>query len=233
MSKSKTTNKNFLYYIFAIPALLLALIALIISFMGLGMLAFFPGGIALLVIVFLHLLYKQRKKLNLIIGSIALVALLFSGMRSLFFQPKLDKGIETQKQEVVSQDEIGSDLDQAFDEMDFGESTTSETILSGEKIYAAHCARCHQPNGMGIANKYPPLAQSDYLENRLSSISAVVHGLSGENVINDQLYSATMPKAELNDKEMLVVINYIFSSWGNNIKATNLSEIQKVKAIKP
>ena len=79
--------------------------------------------------------------------------------------------------------------------------------------------------GMVIPDKFPPLAKADYLENRLASISAVIHGMSGENVINDKIYTATMPKPELNDKELVAVINYIFSSGGNEIQATSLNEV--------
>ncbi|MEM6522979.1 MAG: c-type cytochrome, partial [Bacteroidota bacterium] len=31
--------------------------------------------------------------------------------------------------------------------------------------YLQHCSSCHQKNGEGLARLYPPLADSDYLEN--------------------------------------------------------------------
>ena len=37
-------------------------------------------------------------------------------------------------------------------------------ISSGEKVFAARCASCHQANGLGIAGQFPPLAGSEWVE---------------------------------------------------------------------
>lgn len=36
--------------------------------------------------------------------------------------------------------------------------TEAELMAEGKKGYLAHCAACHQPNGLGIAGTFPPLA---------------------------------------------------------------------------
>src|SRR3970040_1696223 len=33
----------------------------------------------------------------------------------------------------------------------------------GEAVFRANCAACHQPEGTGVAEVFPPLAQSDFL----------------------------------------------------------------------
>ncbi|MBN2237164.1 MAG: cytochrome c [Bacteroidales bacterium] len=222
-----------IYWILSIPAFILAILAFGMSIMGLGMISFVPGVISLAVALMLYLLYKNKKKFSLGIAAIALISIVFAGLRTIIFAPKIADEAELVESSALSEDELTDDLSEAFGDLDFGdESVTNEKpIQAADKIYATHCARCHQPDGMGIPGKYPPLAQADYLENRLASISAVIIGMSGENVINNQVYTAEMPKADLNDREIVAVINYIFSNWGNQIQATNLAEVKKIKSV--
>ena len=50
----------------------------------------------------------------------------------------------------------------------------------GEAVYRANCAACHQPEGTGVAEVFPPLAQSDFLAgNRREVMQAALFGLSG------------------------------------------------------
>lgn len=93
----------------------------------------------------------------------------------------------------------------------------SEKIEAGKKLYMQACFACHQANGEGIANAFPPLAQADYLnadENR--AIDALIHGLSGEITVNGKKYNSIMPSQQLTDDEVASVLTYVYNSWGNN-----------------
>lgn len=230
--EKKNFSTRLIYLLFIIPTIILAALAFIMSVMGLGMIAFVPGSIATLLALIAYFLFNVNKKLTKIIGFIAVFSIVFAGFRTLIFEPKLADDAENNTETIVTEEELNSDLGEAFGDMDFGDEAAEKPIQAADKIYAAHCARCHQPDGMGIPDKFPPLAQADYLENRLASISAVIHGMSGENVINDKIYTATMPKPELNEKELVAVINYIFSSWGNDIAPTSFNEVKKIKTLK-
>ncbi|HAG14994.1 MAG TPA: hypothetical protein DCG69_00515 [Bacteroidales bacterium] len=234
---NKIENKSIFtrtfYYILTVLAFVLALIALIMSVLGLGMIAFVPGGIAIVFAIAVRFIFKSNSRFNKIITFLAVVSVLFAGLRTLFFESKVAENAEIKTENVVSETEIEDALNEAFGDLEFGdiEEVDTKPIQSGEKIYAAHCARCHQPDGNGIPDKFPPLAKSDYLENRLASIAVVANGLSGENVINDKVYQAEMPKADLNNREIVAVVNYIFGSWGNKIRPTNLAEVKKIKSV--
>lgn len=90
-----------------------------------------------------------------------------------------------------------------------------ESIERGADVYTDFCATCHLPNGEGVNNIYPPLANSDYLKNIEASIKAVKFGVSGELTVNGKKYNGTMAPLGLDDDEIADVINYINNSWGN------------------
>ena len=66
--------------------------------------------------------------------------------------------------------------------------TKSELIDTGKKIYMQACFACHQANGEGVANAFPPLANADYLNADVNrSIDVLLHGLSGEITVNGKI----------------------------------------------
>ncbi|MDX5479254.1 MAG: c-type cytochrome, partial [Cyclobacteriaceae bacterium] len=94
--------------------------------------------------------------------------------------------------------------------------TKSELIETGKKIYMQACFACHQANGEGVANAFPPLAKADYLnadENR--AIDVLLHGLSGEITVNGKKYNSIMPSQQLSDSEVAAVLTFVYNSWGN------------------
>ena len=91
-----------------------------------------------------------------------------------------------------------------------------QRIKMGESIYASNCAACHQPDGSGVPNAFPPLAKSDYLNadpNR--AIDAIHNGLSGKITVNGKEYDSVMPAVNLDDEKAANVVTYIMNSWGN------------------
>ena len=65
---------------------------------------------------------------------------------------------------------------------------------------------------------FPPLADSDYLrENQSKSIKGIKNGMSGEMVVNGITYNNVMAPLGLSDAEVADVMNYINTSWGNDI----------------
>ncbi|MDN3492363.1 c-type cytochrome [Winogradskyella bathintestinalis] len=98
------------------------------------------------------------------------------------------------------------------------QSKLQESIERGQLIYNDMCTTCHMPNGRGVPQAFPPLADSDYLRNnQTESMKAVKFGMSGEIVVNGITYNSTMAPLGLSDKEVADVMNYINNSWGNTI----------------
>lgn len=105
-----------------------------------------------------------------------------------------------------------------------------ERIQFGKQVYDRTCFACHQANGEGIINAFPPLAQSDYLNadtNR--AISTILNGLSGKITVNGLDYDSIMPKLVLTDEEVANVLTYVYNSWNNNKKEITPQIVNKLR----
>lgn len=111
------------------------------------------------------------------------------------------------------------------------DKTLQASITRGGEVYSDFCMSCHLPNGKGVKNTYPPLANSDYLKNnREESIKGLKYGLKGEINVNGNKYNSYMPPMGLGDDEIADVMNYINHSWGNkNGKIVSEEEVSKIK----
>lgn len=100
------------------------------------------------------------------------------------------------------------------------------SIARGQDVYIAQCLSCHQPEGEGISDIYPPLAKSDYLmADKKRSIDQVLHGITGEIKVNGKVYNGEMAAFDLTDQEVSDVLNYIRNSWGNKGAAVTPEEV--------
>jgi len=95
--------------------------------------------------------------------------------------------------------------------------TLAEKITVGKQIFGSTCFACHQSEGQGIPNTFPPLAKSDYLNaDSKRAIKTILHGLTGEVTVNGKKFNSVMPAQNLSDDEIANVLTYIYNSWGNN-----------------
>ena len=113
----------------------------------------------------------------------------------------------------------------------FQDSELEESIQRGSEIYMDFCVTCHLDKGEGVANTFPPLAESDYLtENREESIRGVKYGQQGEIVVNGVTYNNVMAPLGLEDEEIADVMNYVMNSWGNSSeKMVTLEEVESIQ----
>ena len=107
----------------------------------------------------------------------------------------------------------------------------AQKIESGKQIYTKTCFACHQATGEGIANAFPPLANSDYLnEDVKRAIAIVLHGKTGEITVNGAKYNSIMTKQTLTDDEIADVLTYVYNSWGNNKTNVTTTMVAEVKS---
>ena len=101
-------------------------------------------------------------------------------------------------------------------------------MLTGKIVYNQNCLACHQENGMGIPNAFPPLAKSDYLmADRKRAIRIVKNGLEGPITVNGESYASTMPALGLSDDDIANVVTYIMNSFGNKADMVTMEEVKK------
>jgi nitrite reductase (NO-forming) len=113
-----------------------------------------------------------------------------------------------------------------------GSLTKEQQIKAGAALYKGTCSVCHQDNGEGLADVFPPLAQSDYLmADARRAIEVVLNGLSGPVTVNGKSYNSVMPPmSQLNDDEIANILTYSMNSWGNSAEAIKPADVAKVRA---
>lgn len=103
--------------------------------------------------------------------------------------------------------------------------------LEGSILYTTYCASCHQENGKGDNNRFPPLAGSDWVtgeEERL--IGIVLNGLQGEVKVNGKAYNGLMPaNNHLDDHAIASILTYIRMSFGNTSVPVDALKVSKVR----
>lgn len=108
--------------------------------------------------------------------------------------------------------------------------TKAEKMKFGKQIYDRSCFACHQPDGSGLPNAFPPLAKADYLNADVDrAILSVIRGLSGEITVNGKTYNSVMPAQMLTDEEVASVMTYIYNSWDNNGTEVTPEQVQKLR----
>lgn len=107
----------------------------------------------------------------------------------------------------------------------------AEKIEAGKILYSKSCFACHQNDGAGIPNAFPPLAKSDFLNaDKDRAINIVLKGLTGEITVNGKKYNSEMPAQKLTDEEIANVLTYVYNSWGNNGTEIKSEDVKKVRA---
>ncbi len=84
----------------------------------------------------------------------------------------------------------------------------AELVAAGAKVYAAHCAVCHQPTGKGMPPTFPALDGSKIVNGpKNAQIELVLNGKP----------NTPMPAwgKQISDTDIAAVITYTRNAWGN------------------
>jgi nitrite reductase (NO-forming) len=107
-------------------------------------------------------------------------------------------------------------------------SSKAEQITFGQRVYESNCLACHQPGGAGIPRAFPPLAESDYLnEDHDRAIDIVLHGMTGKVTVNGQEYNSAMPAMALPNEQIANVLTYLLNNWGNKGGVVTAEQVEK------
>ena len=111
------------------------------------------------------------------------------------------------------------------------EKSLEEKMEAGKKVYMQTCFACHQAEGQGIPNAFPPLAKSDYLNADVRrAIEIVLKGKTGEITVNGEKYNSVMTRQAISNDEIADVMTYIYNSWGNNKTNVTKAQVDAVKS---
>lgn len=87
----------------------------------------------------------------------------------------------------------------------------------GRRVFN-NCMSCHQQDGQGVPDNYPPLAGSEWANGRADVAAAIVlHGLEGPIEVEGRHFNQVMPSwKHLTDEQLAAVLTYVRGSWGNS-----------------
>lgn len=104
-----------------------------------------------------------------------------------------------------------------------------QMVINGRELYVQHCANCHQENGSGLGDLYPPIADSDYLKNKEQIICMIRYGASGDMVVNGKTYNQAMPaNRNLYDLDIASIVTFIYNEWGDEQVITSADTVHEV-----
>lgn len=102
-----------------------------------------------------------------------------------------------------------------------------ELVSRGEKVFAANCAACHQPDGKGIPGTFPALDGSPLVNGpKAEHLARVFNGKPGTAM---QAFGQ-----QLSDLEIAAVVSYERNSWHNKTgDAVQPAEVAALRQNKP
>ncbi|MDB4316655.1 HEAT repeat domain-containing protein [Akkermansiaceae bacterium] len=125
---------------------------------------------------------------------------------------------------------------------DMPEETTSNVdpaiMELGKKLYdtAGSCVTCHQPNGEGLANVFPPLAESEWVVGPTENLVKIqLQGLMGPIKVKGTTYNGAMPAISdaifpQTDENIAAVITYVRNSFGNSAPIVTPEMVATIRA---
>ena len=106
------------------------------------------------------------------------------------------------------------------------------TKIDGAALFASACVACHQATGSGLPGVFPPLAGSEWVQGKESTVAAIVlQGLSGSINVKGAAYAGAMPsfKAQFSDEQIAAVLSHIRAEWGNGAAPISSATVASVR----
>jgi len=115
--------------------------------------------------------------------------------------------------------------DEASDNLHVGDR------LEGSILYNTYCASCHQRDGKGDNNRFPPLVDSEWVtgdEERL--INIILNGYQGAITVNGKVYNGIMPNnSHLDDHAVASITTYVRSRFGKIRKTVSDHQVSNIR----
>lgn len=106
---------------------------------------------------------------------------------------------------------------------------------AGALIYQRYCLNCHQQNGKGDGNLFPPLSGSEWVTGgpfmeKDPAITAVLKGIQGPIQVKGQPYNNVMPKLSfLSNADIARVLTFVRNHFGNHSSLVTAGEVKAVR----
>lgn len=104
---------------------------------------------------------------------------------------------------------------------------SEQYFAEGYQLYTANCSNCHQADGKGMSNLYPPLAGSDRLTDRANMACIIKYGMKDTIIVNGKEFNRPMPaNAKLTEIEIAEIVSYVSMKWGKDSLYTPITYVE-------
>lgn len=102
---------------------------------------------------------------------------------------------------------------------------------AGMNVYNTYCRACHQSDGNGDDNHFPPLSGSEWVQGgKQNLIRIILNGLNGPIQVKGKSYNGMMPRnGFLGDEQIADVLTYIRANFGNNAGAVTPQDVRAAR----
>ena len=102
--------------------------------------------------------------------------------------------------------------------------------VQGGVLYQQYCSNCHQRNGKGLGRLYPPVDQSDFMEDNFEEVVCIIkYGKQGSLRVNDVDYNMTMKgNTNLTELEVAEITTFIYNTWSHKKGLVNVKEVTHI-----
>ncbi|TDE16392.1 c-type cytochrome [Dyadobacter psychrotolerans] len=108
------------------------------------------------------------------------------------------------------------------------ELKTEQYFAEGFQLYTTNCANCHQTDGKGMANLYPPLSGSASIKDKALFACIIKNGMKDTIVVAGKKFSRPMPaNSKLTELEIAEIITYVSMKWSADSTLTSIDLVSK------
>jgi nitrite reductase (NO-forming) len=122
-------------------------------------------------------------------------------------------------------------MQKAAESAEKGTLTKADQIAAGKQLFLGTCSPCHQPEGQGVPQAFPPLAGSDFLmADKMRAVGIVLNGKTGPVTVNSNQFNSVMPPlSQLPDDDIANILTFVRNSWGNAGEAVTRDEVATIR----
>ena len=106
--------------------------------------------------------------------------------------------------------------------------------MAGLILYNSYCASCHQRDGKGDGNRYPPLVGGNWITGTSDTlITVILNGLQKEIIVNGKLYNGLMPAHGniLDDHAVASIATYVKKRFAKENITITSAEVTKLRTV--
>jgi mono/diheme cytochrome c family protein len=107
------------------------------------------------------------------------------------------------------------------------ELKSEQYFVEGYQLYTTYCANCHQADGKGMSNLYPPLANTPILSDKSAVACIIKNGMKGTISVNGKAFNRPMPaNPKLTELEIAEIVSYVSMKFGKDSLYTPIDIVQ-------